>query len=378
MDKRILYILDDPSRDKHVHEYVLEGLREKGYFPIVAYFWQHRDLSSTYTNKGFLTLYLNSSVKNHKGFSPRNLWKLVFLIRSMNIKIVHVQRHRLMVYCALASRITGVPLIYTVRLTSVLRNKKRITAFRFAAKRISKIICVSKDVARSLLEATKLDNLPIEVIYNGIDINQYVLPSVTKTQARKTFNLPKEGFIYGIIARLRKAKDHHTLIRAFSSFTHQDNPDAHLIIVGDGPLEKDLKHLVQQLGINERVRFVGRIEPEKVPMMLKAFDVFVHPSFREGLPMAILEAMSAGLPVIGNKCPPIVEILGANQQFGIVCESKNVPSMEEALRKVYYMDRAELSKIGDIGRRRIVEKFSKESMVEKTTKVYDEISKSIE
>ncbi|RLB05811.1 MAG: hypothetical protein DRG59_08625, partial [Deltaproteobacteria bacterium] len=87
MDKRTLYILDDPSRDKHVHEYVLEGLREKGYFPIVAYFWRHQDLRSTYANKGFLTLYLNSSVKNHKGFSPRNLWKLVFLIRSMNIKI---------------------------------------------------------------------------------------------------------------------------------------------------------------------------------------------------------------------------------------------------------------------------------------------------
>ncbi len=373
MLKKTLYILDDPSRDKHVHDYVLEGLKNRGYFPIILYFWHSPKLVSRYEDKGFLTAFLSSTTKSGRGFSFRNLLRLIFLIRAMNIKVVHVQRHRLMIYAAIASQITGVRVIYTVRLTSVLRNRKRKIAFRLAVRNLSRIICVSRDVAKSLEEATKMSNLPLEIIHNGIDINQYNLSTIDKYEARQKFGLPEKSFIFGIIARLRKAKDHPTLIKAFSKFLRLQKPDAHLVIVGDGPLESELKFLASDLDAAGRILFLGRIKPTEVPVMLKAFDVFVHPSIREGLPMAVLEAMSAGLPVISNECPPILEILGADGKYGIVCPSKDEDALAEALEKVYNMSEEELIKLGQIGRQRIIENFSKESMVEKTLRVYDEV-----
>ncbi len=359
-----------------MHEYVIEGLKERGFFPIILYFWKAHNRVSTYEDKGFLTIYLSSSTKRNRGFNPWFLWKLLFIVRSLKINVMHVQRHRLMQYGALASWITGVPLIYTVRSTNILRNRKRKIVFRMLINNISRIICVSEDVARSLQESMELPH--IEIIYNGINTKDYNVPSVNKEQARGKYHLPKSGFIYGIVARLKKAKDHPTLIRAFATFCHLNNPNAYLAIVGDGPKEKALKQLVNELGINEKVLFLGRIEPNEVPIILKAFDVFVHPSFREGMPMAVLEAMSAGLPVISNECPPIKEILGPNGEYGIICKSGDVQSMADALEKVYYMNNSKLSELGKVGRKRVIDSFSKEQMVEKTIKIYDEVIKSTE
>ena len=373
MRNRTLYILDDPSRDKHVHDYVLEGLRERDIYPVVCYFWRNNRYISRYGDRGFLTTYLNRGQKSRSGFNPLTLWKLLFLIRSLDIRLLHVQRHRLMIYCALASRLTGVPVIYTVRLTSILRNRKRRVAFRLAAGRISRIICVSRDVARSLQEASGIESLPLQVIYNGIEVSQYDISSPGKVELRRKYGLPEDAFIYGIVARLRKAKDHRTLIEAFSRFIQNDSANAYLVIVGDGPLEGELKSLARNCDAGERILFWGRLEPSEVPYMLKTFDVFVHPSFREGLPMAILEAMSAKLPVIGNECPPIVEILEPGGQFGFLCKSRDVESMENTLKKVYYMEKDQLTQMGEAGYRRIIEEFSKEKMVNKTVKVYEEI-----
>ncbi len=283
-----------------------------------------------------------------------------------------------MIYCALASRLTGIPVIYTVRLTSILRNRKRKVAFRLASREISRIICVSKDVARSLREAANIDPLPIEVIYNGIDVAQYDLPSATKTNSRKRYGLPDNAFIFGIVARLRKAKDHSTLIRAFSGFVRNTDADAYLVIVGDGPLENDLKMLTREVEVEERVLFLGRLAPSEIPYILKAFDVFVHPSLREGLPMAILEAMSAGLPVIGNDCAPIEEILGHGGEYGILCESGSEKSLQEAMGKVYSMDKDQLTRMGAKGCKRVIEEFSKDTMVQKTIRVYEEVLESSE
>ena len=377
MKKRTLYILDDPSRDKHVHDYVLEGLRERGICPVICYFWRNSKYISRYGDRGFLTAYLSQGPKSRTGFNPLTLWKLLFLIRSLDIGLLHVQRHRLMIYCALASRLTGVPVVYTVRLTSILRNRKRRVAFRLASRRISRIICVSRDVARSLREASGIESLPLEIIYNGIDVNQYDISSPGKAELRRRYGLPEHAFIYGIVARLRKAKDHRTLIKAFSRFILSDSANAYLVIVGDGPLESELKSLARDCDAGERILFWGRLEPSEVPYMLKTFDVFVHPSFREGLPMAILEAMSAKLPVIGNECPPIVEILGPGGQFGFLCKSRDVESMENTLKKVYYMEKDQRAQMGEAGYRRVIEEFSKEKMVNKTINVYEEILKTM-
>ena len=115
--------------------------------------------------------------------------------------------------------------------------------------------------------------------------------------ARQALNLPKDAFIFGIIATLRSWKGHSNLLDAFADVR---NRDALLLIVGDGPQEGNLTAQIESLGVQESVRMAGR--QENVVPFLQAMNVFVLPSYaNEGVPQALLQAMACELPII--TCP---------------------------------------------------------------------------
>lgn len=136
------------------------------------------------------------------------------------------------------------------------------------------------------------------VLNNAIDAGRYCFDPKVRQEVRKELGFPADALVVGHVGRFMVPKNHGFLLRIFSEL-----PDhARLLLVGDGELRAENEHLAEELGIRDRVIFVGL--RSDVDRMLQAMDVFVFPSLYEGLPLSIIEAQSAGLPcLISDKVP---------------------------------------------------------------------------
>ena len=140
----------------------------------------------------------------------------------------------------------------------------------------------------------------IETLYNRIDIAAVQAEQVSREAARAHLGLPQGAWVVGNVGRLHPDKDQATLIRGFAQALPQLPAGSLLAIMGSGKLEASLKHLAAELGVTESVRFLGQVAGGR--RYFKAFDLFALSSDHEPFGMVLLEAMAAGVPVIGTDC----------------------------------------------------------------------------
>ncbi|WP_341780503.1 glycosyltransferase [Ectopseudomonas mendocina] len=144
------------------------------------------------------------------------------------------------------------------------------------------------------------------VINNAIDIDKARALQLSRGEARASLGLPEGAFVFGAIGRLVPVKGHIHLVEAFARSVER-LPGALLAIIGEGRARTDLEAAVERLGLHGRVLFPGA--KADALQYIRAFDVFVMPSLSEGLPLALLEAMSGELPIIASDIPAMAPIL---------------------------------------------------------------------
>ncbi|OGG38043.1 hypothetical protein A2127_01735 [Candidatus Jorgensenbacteria bacterium GWC1_48_12] len=184
-------------------------------------------------------------------------------------------------------------------------------------------VIVNSEIDRKLALKYKIfPERKLVKIYNGIDINS--LNFLSREEARQKLKLfpPDTGKIIGTVANFYKTKGLEYLIEAAQQVTAQ------FVIIGDGRLRPELENLIKQYKLKKKVFLAGRI-PDAYKY-LKAFDVFVLPSLKEGFPWIILEAIAAQIPVVATKVGALPEIL--NEQF--LAEPKNT---EALVKKIGWM-----------------------------------------
>ena len=147
----------------------------------------------------------------------------------------------------------------------------------------------------------------IETLYNRIDIAAVQAEQVSREQAREHLGLPADAWVVGNVGRLHPDKDQATLIRGFAQALPQLPAGSLLAIMGSGRLEAQLKALAAELGVSDAVRFLGQVASGR--RYFKAFDVFALTSDHEPFGMVLLEAMAAGVPVVGTDCGGGSEVL---------------------------------------------------------------------
>jgi len=198
-----------------------------------------------------------------------------------------------------------------------------------------------------------------------------VLPPLYEYQAveEKTHFKQKSGkFIFLSVGNLLPVKGHEFLIRAFSEFVNLHD-DVLLKIVGDGPLRQDLASLVVKLNLNNKVEFLGEVSANAVRAEMLNASVFVFPSRFETFGVALIEAMSCGLPVISTACggPDLI----VNDETGILVEPESIDSMrlglEWAIEKSSGLDPESI-------RKSVVDRFGKHQFFEKLNKHYVDIA----
>lgn len=174
----------------------------------------------------------------------------------------------------------------------------------------SHFIAVSNYVRKSYIKYAKVKESNISVIYNGIDPNSIKSTYDEARQLRQNLNIPKEAFIYITVGRLDAAKNHGLLLEVFSKVL-ASVPNAYLVIVGTGPLEKQLQDESNKMEINNRVRFMGK--RSDIGVCLEMSDAFVFPTLFEGFGIALVEAMFKKLPCISSDLEVLRELVTDNE-----------------------------------------------------------------
>ncbi|MTJ07347.1 glycosyltransferase family 1 protein [Anabaena sp. UHCC 0253] len=145
------------------------------------------------------------------------------------------------------------------------------------------------------------NDLRWQILYCGINLTPFQ-QSINRFEIRNELNIPADAFVIGHVGRIEKEKNHQFLLKIFATIASQEQ-QAYLLIVGEGSLISEIKQQARDIGIADRVIFAGS-RPDVARIMRGAMDVFVFPSFTEGLPLVLIEAQAAGLPCILSDAIP--------------------------------------------------------------------------
>lgn len=202
------------------------------------------------------------------------------------------------------------------------------------------------------------------VIHSGIDTDRFH-PLPPNTAILQQYALDKsKHIIFGIVARLSEEKGHHYLISAFNTVA-EHNPQARLMVIGDGPLLAEVTEQVQTLGLQDKVIFTG--VQRNIPSFLSVLDVFVLSSTRESFPLAAREAMAAGKAVIAPNIGGCGEVVDTGKT-GYLFASKDHEQL--AQRMISITENQQFQVFGQNARQRVVDLFSRKQWIEGDEAIY--------
>ena len=204
--------------------------------------------------------------------------------------------------CAwLSRRHRGAPALVRTRHVSIRVPRDPATRWLYRTA-TARVVTTGEALRTQLIRDNRLDAERVDSVPTGIDATTFA--PLSRDAARRELGLPAPAPLVGIVATLRSWKGHRFLLDAMPRLRHAD---ARLVIVGDGPQRAALEARTDELGLRERVRFVG--QQDDVARWLAALDVFVLPSYaNEGVPQALLQAMFATIPCVTTDAGAIPEI----------------------------------------------------------------------
>ena len=304
-------------------------------------------------------------IKTKKEVHPKlliSMFKLSKLIREKDIDIIHAHTRVTQVLGCLLQKNIGIPIVSTCHGFF----KPRLTRRLFPCWG-DKVIAISQPVKDHLIRDFAVSREQIRVVHNGIDVERFKeRASLDKRKSKISLGL-EDGPVVGIIARLSDVKGHSFLIRAMKGVCEKLS-HAQLLIVGDGKMFDQLQDLVGSLQIEDKVKFVPSVA--STPEALAAMDLFVMPSLAEGLGLGLMEAMAAGLCVVGSSVGGIKDLI-RDGQTGVLVPPRDTAELSRVILELL-QDKENRDHLGRGAASFIAENFSGEKMVQLTKEVYTE------
>ncbi|HXF63755.1 MAG TPA: glycosyltransferase [Caldilineaceae bacterium] len=254
-----------------------------------------------------------------------------------------------------------------------LRRRLQIGVERSLAPLADALVAVCHAEKEALAQTRVARPERITVVWNGIPVaalaSQVAAQAGERAAIRRALGVPVEALLITTICRLYKPRDFPTLLHALAA-VRAAYPTAHLLIAGDGPDRPAIEALVAQLNLQNAVTLAGwRTD---IPALYAASDLYTLTTWGwEGLPLTILEAMAAGLPVAATCAGGVPEAV-IDGETGILVERQNIASLEDALRRLL-ADEALRRRMGEAGLHRAQTHFRVETMVERMDRLYREL-----
>lgn len=306
-------------------------------------------------------------IPRRRGFDLRLAGEMLALIRRQRFHLVHSHMFRGGLMSSLAARAAGIPSVLTIHGTDDFAGQKRRVAVRAISCLASRITTVSDYLRRVLMSTCRVRPQRAVTICNGVDLEVFTAHADGQRSRVRSELGVNEVPLLGTVGGLRAVKGHEYLVRALPEILRSE-PRAHLLVAGEGPLRGHLEETAQRLGLVDRVHFLGF--RSDVPRLLSALDCFVLPSLSEGLSIATIEAMAAGLPVVVTDSGGPSEIVSPGES-GLVVPPGDPRSLAQAILAVL-RDRNVARRLGAAARRRAAD-FDLNAMVARYDGLYQEV-----
>lgn len=322
--------------------------------------WKDQMVEGIVKNGGVVT---NFPAKNNIAIMMQ-VNKIVKYVKEHNIQLIHCHLPWAGFVGRMVYRKTKIPVLYSehnkqerYRLPTKLLNK-------YTYNWQSGAIAVSGDVAESIQKNIH-PTIPVHTILNGVAVKSFQRDSEAGTRIRKEYGIAPNAIVVGTIAVFRFQKRLKEWIDVFKQ-TEAQNPGLRGIIVGDGMLKEEIMQHLKESGMEGKIITPG-LQTEVKPW-LSAMDIFMMSSVFEGLPIALLEAMSMECAVVSTDAGGVKEVI-RDKQDGLLVKVEEWQNLQNALQYLI-KEPVLIRKYGANARMRIEEAFSMENMVRETEALY--------
>lgn len=262
---------------------------------------------------------------------------------------------------------SGIPVIYTEHNIQERYHfvTKKINKWSFNSQTMA--LGVSEDVTKSIIENIS-PNIPVRTVVNGVNTELFQRSLEKGNKIRKNYGIPKEALVIGNIAVFRAQKGINVWLKAFKGILIK-RPGVYGLLVGAGPMEEEIKSSIKKMGLTEKIILPG-LQVDTISFF-SAMDIFMMSSNFEGLPIALLEAMSMGCAVASTKAGGVVEAVREDED-GFLCEVGDFHCLAE--KTLVLLEDNELrKKMQNAARCRVENDFSLNRMVDELEEIYNDL-----
>ena len=290
---------------------------------------------------------------------------LVRYVRQHNIQLIHSHLPWAGIVSRIVGRICKIPVIYSEHNKQERYRAGTRIAHLMSMNLLTEIIAVSNDVAESISNHKPNLRVPIRLISNGVNTETFARHHFSGIAVRERLNIPLDVPVVGTIAVFRVQKRLDAWMEIASKILQQVN-NAHFVIVGDGPLKDDLIRKRNELGLTKRIHMPG-LETDVRPY-LASFNVYMMSSRFEGLPIALLEAMSMECPPVSTNAGGVGEVIRHGVD-GFICPVDELERLAEYTCRLLEAKELQLT-FGLMARQRVVQEYSIKKMVAELEAIY--------
>jgi len=306
------------------------------------------------------------SLQMRKGWAdPRGWLRLLRWLRQHQPEIVHCHLPHA-IWLGRCSRLLAPRKVHLDTLhTTATGPASHQRAFRWTAVFSDLVTAVSPAVRDSQLNHAVTAKQPFVVLPNAVNTARWAPSVEARRSQRKTLGVATADFLWFAAGRLEAVKDYPTLLHAFAALPSQ----ARLLIAGSGPLAAPLERLIHSLELANRVQLLG--QRNDLPELLPAADAFVQASLWEGMPMSLLEAGAAALPVVATNLPSIAGVV-IEHETGLLAEPSEPESLAAAMLAMMQLPQAERAQMGRDARQHICENFALDKILDRWKALYQQ------
>jgi glycosyltransferase involved in cell wall biosynthesis len=305
-------------------------------------------------------------------FSPAASMNYPFLLglkpalRQMRPDIIDCQSHLFLTapQSVSAARQLGIPVVITINGIIASRGLLLNSAQKLSIRTVVAAVFRRASVVRCLTSSDALEAMrygcprgKIRIIPNGVDTSLFS-PPLGRREAPP---------VVAWVGRFVGEKDLPTLVRA-ASVIIKEHHDARFVLLGDGPLRPLIESMARHMGIAQNFEFTGALDHQAVASWLRRSAVFAFPSLKEGMPLALLEAMSCGNPVAGTDIPGISSVV-RDGESGIIVQKRNPESLAKAIL-LLLSDEKLRERMGSNARKEIIALYSQAAVIKLLESAY--------
>jgi glycosyltransferase involved in cell wall biosynthesis len=349
-------------------------LHERGYRVIAAFFYDRDNLYAQWKEEAPFPLLNLEAWKKGGGVSallqlPAGLGRLYRLLRREKFAAVLAFTHHASLLGLPLAWLAGVPVRlagHRGSIQDIPRWMTRLHAWMVNRGIATLMVAVSERVRLKAIEEEGILPERVVVIQNGIIPPPGAgFSDAERRSARERLGVPTDFLLALTVGRLAEQKGHAYLLRAVP-LVLQRFSNIIFLLAGDGPLRPDLEGEARQLGIGDAVRFLGT--RSDVPYLLRLADLFILPSVSEGMPVALLEAMMVGLPVIASQVEGVDEIVQDGQN-GLTVPLADPKALSQAILRLA-LDAEMRQRLGAQAKSSVESRFTLEAMCDRYLELF--------